>query len=393
MRKLFLSVIALYVGVLATFAQTSTDSAYKRRKLTFEEANIVSSYYHQDGNNAATTGGIGSEKLTDISTTIDIKWNRYDKKDRKHSLTAELGVDHYTSASSDKIDPSTITSASYADNRFYPSVSWSIENEKKGSTVGAGLSYSTEYDYHSLGANVNFSKKTNDRSGEFTGKAQVYLDKLSLIYPIELRNVPGIQTGWAKRNTFGGSFSWSQIINAQLQLMLEGEVVYQEGYLGLPFHRVYFNDNSVHVEKLPSTRLKIPLGARLNYFIGDKFIVRTWYRNYHDNWGINSNAVQLETVYKITPFFSVTPFYRFYQQSAVDQFAPFGEHTAADEYFTSNYDLSKFNSNFYGAGFRIAPPAGIFHIQKLNSVELRYGHYHRTTGLNSDIISMNVKLR
>ena len=93
--------------------------------------------------------------------------------------------------------------------------------------------------------------------------------------------------------------------------MLEGELVYQQGYLGLPFHRVYFADNSVHVENLPSTRLKIPLGIRANYFIGDKFILRTWYRNYHDDWGINSNTVQVETVVKLTPFFSVTPFIDF----------------------------------------------------------------------------------
>ena len=175
--------------------------------------------------------------------------------------------------------------------------------------------------------------------------------------------------------------------------MLEGEVVYQDGYLGLPFHRVYFADNSVHIENLPSSRLKIPLGIRANYFFGDRLILRTWYRNYHDNWGISSNALQVETSVKINPFFSVTPFYRFYQQSAADYFAAFRIHTAADEFYTSNYDLSKFNSNFYGLGFRIAPPNGVLKIQHLNSMELRYGHYQKTTGMNANIISMNLKFK
>src|SRR5205823_678432 len=103
------------------------------------------------------------------------------------------------------------------------------------------------------------------------------------------------------RNTFDGSVSWSQIINTKLQLMVQAELIYQNGYLGLPFHRVYFNDNSVHVENLPSSRVKIPLGLRASYFIGDKLILRGWYRNYHDNWGINSNAALLETVVKVTP--------------------------------------------------------------------------------------------
>ena len=58
-----------------------------------------------------------------------------------------------------------------------------MENQKKGTTVGAGVSFSTEFDYQSVGANINFSKKTKNRNGEFTAKAQVYLDRVSLIYP------------------------------------------------------------------------------------------------------------------------------------------------------------------------------------------------------------------
>jgi hypothetical protein len=391
MKKLFLSVIALYAGMLASFSQNSQpgDSAYKPRKLTFQEANLVSSYYSQDGNNAAVTGGIGSEKLSDIANTIDLKFFRYDKQANKHNVTFELGIDHYTSASSDKIDPSTVSSASHADSRYYPSIGWTKENEKKGSTIGAGISYSAEYDYQSLGINVNFLKKLPGRGAELSGRLQTYIDHLSLIYPIELRNQ--LNGGTASRNTFDAAFSWSQIINTKLQLMLEGEAVYQRGYLGLPFHRVYFNNNSVHVEALPSSRWKVPLGLRANYFLGDKFIVRTWYRNYHDTWGIHSNAAQIETVIKFTPFFSLTPFYRFYQQSAVHYFAAFGVHTSSEEFFTSNYDLSKFNSHFFGAGFRAAPPQGLFHIQHLHSIEVRYGHYHRTTGMNSDIVSMNIR--
>jgi hypothetical protein len=341
---------------------------------------------------------VGTEKLTDVSNSIDVRLSIYDKRNRKHSFNADLGIDHYTSASSDKIDPSTISSASHADTRIYPSVTWTMENEQKGSTIGGGLSYSSEFDYQSFGASVNFAQKTKNRNGEFSAKLQTYLDQVSLIYPIELRTGGGgrhEENDYAitPRNSFSGSFSWSQIVNKQLQVMLDAELIYQQGYLGLPFHRVYFTDNSAHTENLPSSRLKIPLGVRANYFIGDKFILRTWYRNYHDDWGINSNAVQVETVVKLTPFLSVTPFYRFYQQTGANYFAPYRIHTAADTYYTSNYDLSKFNSSFFGAGFRIAPPEGIFKITHFNALEVRYGHYKKTTGMNSDIISLHLKFR
>ena len=403
MKKLFLSVIALYVGILSAFSQgnPNSDSAYAKRKLTFEEANIVSSYYIQNGNNSAVTGGIGTEKLSDISNSIDLKLSRYDRRGRKHSFLGEIGIDYYTSASSDKIDPSTISSASSADTRVYPSVGWTMENEQKGTTLGAGLSYSTEFDYQSYGANINFAKKTNNRMGEFSAKLGAYLDQVSLIYPVELRTQNGggrrdegdDHYATTPRNSISANLGWSQIINERFQILLEAEMVYQQGYLGLPFHRVYFNDQSVHVENLPSTRLKIPLGVRANYFISDQFILRTWYRYYQDDWGIHSNALQVETVVKLTPFFSITPFYRFYQQSAVNYFEPYMMHTTADTYYTSNYDLSKFNSDFFGAGFRIAPPNGVFKSQHLSALEVRYGHYQKTTGMNSNIISLNFKFK
>lgn len=394
MKRLFLSVIGMYISILAAFSQSkqgADSSTYRSRKLSLEEANIVSSYYSQDGNNSAVTGGIGSEKLSDIANVIDLKVSRYDKRNRKHIFTGEIGIDHYTSASSDKIDPKTISSASHADTRFYPSFGWTMENETKGTTIGAGISYSSEFDYQSFGVNLNFAQKTRNKNGEFAAKLQAYIDQVSLIYPVELRNGSFHDdyptTG---RNTFSGGISWSQIINKNLQILLDGEVIYQQGYLGLPFHRVYFNDNSEHVENLPSIRLKIPLGIRANYFIGDKFILRTWYRKYHDDWGINSNAVQIETVFKLNPFLSITPFYRFYHQSGADYFAPYQVHTPTDEFYTSNYDLSKFNSSFFGAGFRMAPPGGVFKLKHFNSLELRYGHYQKTNGMSANIVSMNL---
>ena len=394
MRKLSLAALGMYFGILAAFSQSTQkrDSVYRIRKLKFEEANIVSSYYKQDGNNATVTGGIGSQELMDISTALDLKLVKYDKRDRKHSISLELGIDHYTSASSDKIDPSATSTASYDDNRIYPSVTWTMENAK-GSTFGAGLYYSNEYDYESFGASINFAKKTKSRNGELSAKLQLYNDHIGAVYPIELRSSLAGTNPDMSRNTYSGTVSWSQIINTNLQLMAEAEVVYQEGWLGLPFHRVYFKDSSVDIEQLPSSRLKVPIGLRANYFLGDKIILRGWYRHYEDDWNITSNTFQLETSIKINPFISVTPFYRFYHQMAADYFAPYAEHALTDMYYTSNYDLSNFSSQFFGAGFRLAPPGGVLSIQHLNAVEIRFGHYLKNIEFNANIISLHIKFK
>ncbi len=396
MKRVFLTTACLF-ALLQSFAQKTEDSTgFKSRKLKIEEINLVSSYYTQDGNNAAVTGGIGSEKLTDIANVFDIKLARYDKKLRKQSFGAEIGIDHYTSASSDKVDLKANSSASHADTRFYPSVNWSVENETKGTTVGFGLSYSHEFDYQSYGANISFSKKTKNKNGEFSAKLQVYLDQVTLIPPIELSangNPKGTHYPTTSRNTFAGSLSWSQIINERLQIIFLADAVEQQGYLSLPFHRVYFNDATVHQENLPNTRFKIPLGFRANYFLGDKFIIKTYYRFYTDDWGLTSHTVNIEVPIKITPFLSVSPFYRFYNQTAIKYFAPYQIHTAQEQYYTSNYDLSKFNSNFLGAGIRIAPPKGVFGKEHFSMIEFRFGHYMRSTGMNSDILSMNLRFK
>ncbi|MEO8174650.1 MAG: hypothetical protein ABI581_16260, partial [Sediminibacterium sp.] len=95
MKKLSLAVIGMYLGILATFSQNAkpADTAYKSRTLSFEEANFVSSYYTQNGNNSAVTGGIGTEKLNDFSNSFEIKLHRWDKRSRKHTYDFELGVD------------------------------------------------------------------------------------------------------------------------------------------------------------------------------------------------------------------------------------------------------------------------------------------------------------
>jgi hypothetical protein len=398
MRKLSLTVIGMYVTILAAFSQSSSmvdSSFYKSKKLTLDEINFISGYYHQDGNNSAVTGGIGSEKLTDFANTIELKLLKYDSKARKHNFDFELGVDHYSSASSDKIDPNTISSASHADTRFYPSLGWSIENEKKKTTLGLTGSFSKEFDYVSYGLGVSFSKASKNNNRELSAKLQTYFDTWSVIYPVELRpatlrNGNGIQ-GNAPRNSYNASFSLSQIVNQNLQVLLVAEPSYQSGLLATKYQRVYFSDGTESTETLPGTRMKIPVGIRANYFLGDKLIIRSFYRYYQDNWGLKAHTIDLELPIKITPFASLSPFYRFYAQNAVDYFAPYGQHAISEKYFTSDYDLSKFTSQFFGAGIRLAPPKGIFSIQKWNSIELRYGHYQRRNGLQSNEISLHLK--
>jgi len=438
MRKLYLSVIGFSLLCrLNAHAQTQPDTSaknvftlstpstgfdttsYRPRRLRIDEIDLVSSYYTQTGDHSAVTGGIGTEQVTDISNGLDLHLLWLNNNSNKNTIDIGLGFDHHTSASSAYV--ALNGGASTGGTRIYPSLDWTIENAKSGNTFGIGAYYSGEYNYKSRGADLHFSQKTADKNGEFSVKLQGYFDAVTLIYPSEFVAKPTTSTtsgttvittasgnteivnsdgtvvsdsknslATSPRTTLSASFSYSQMINSRLQVMLLGDVVTQSGYLGLPFHRVYFNNGKDTIEKLPSSRFKLPLGFRLNYFLGDNIIIRSYYRYYQDNWGIKSNTLGIEVPYKITPFFSISPFYRYYDQSASKYFAPYEAHSPTDEYYTSNYEYAKFQSGFYGVGFRLAPPNGVFGWQGLHEMEIRYGHYTQTTNLVSDVISISL---
>jgi hypothetical protein len=100
----------------------------------------------------------------------------------------------------------------------------------------------------------------------------------------------------------------------------------------------------------------------------------------------------LEVPVKITPFVSLSPFYRYYTQTASKYFAPYAGHPLSDKYYTSNYSYSALRSNYLGMGFHYAPPGGIGKTN-LSSMEVRFGHYTQTTELNSNVLSLALQFK
>lgn len=401
MKKICISVGVLLSLFRAGYGQAVAQPTYEKRKLKLEEINLVSSYYQQDGNNSAVTGGIGTEKLTDFAQSFDLVLKTTDQRNRQHTIAFDFNIDHYTSASSDNIDPLTVSSASRSDTHIYPSIAWNVHNDNNRTTKGLALSYSTEYDYKSYGINLNFAKASADNNREVSLKAGAFFDTWKAILPPELRP-DGYGSGahgdrdpidYKPRNSYNLSLALSQVVNKRMQLLFTVEPSFQQGLLSTPFHRIYFQDGGETVEKLPGSRLKLPISFRLHYFMGDRVVVRTFYRYYIDDWGMQAHTANLEVPVKVTSFISVSPFYRFSHQTAVRYFAPYEQHKQTEKYYTSDYDISGFNSQFIGIGFRTAPPGGLFGIGHWQSVELRLGHYSRTTGMVANSVTLLAKIK
>ncbi len=431
--KCILSTILLLASFTG-FAQQTNDTTliYKKRVLESTEVDFLTSYYNQDGDNAAVSGGIGTEELQDITGTfvISIPLNDDDV------LTIDAGVSAYTSASSSNINPfddgradpfQASSGASSSDVWTNFTGSYSHSSDDRNTIWSGKISVSSEFDYVSVGVGGSYSKLFNEKNTEISIHANVYLDTWHAIYPYELRpfadggnglnnalfskNISGNSNynpsfnefNSEGRNSYSLGFGFSQILHKNIQGSLLLDFVKQQGLLSTPFQRVYFKDVedsfiedfqlADNVEQLPDSRFKVAVGGRLNAYLNETFVLRTFYRYYYDDWGITSHTASLEVPIKITSKFTLYPSFRFYNQTAADYFNPYQEALSTDEFYTSDYDLSEYSANQFGFGVSYTDIFTKTHIWKfgLKSIDLKFYQYDRNTTFSSNIITAGFK--
>ncbi len=472
--------IILFFSFSIIYAQKTQNSTkvFKKKVLETAEVDMLLSYYGQDGENAAVTGGIGTEKLDDFATniTVAIPLNEDDV------LTVDGTISAYTSASSSNLNPfsgasrggddddddrrvnnSSITGtpwaassgASKSDVWLDAVIGYQHSSDNRNKIWGANVSVANEFDYFSLGFGANHTWLFNQKNTEIAIKANLFFDQWRPVYPTEIKsyhetdgnlfrgffdgvtildqngnpiNKASLSNAWRPfnsslvdnkaRNTYTGSISLSQILTKRMQISLFADIVQQNGWLSNPMQRVYFKDRPNYYigkandipfyttsknqgvfqladdfERLPSSRIKFPVGMRLNYYINEFLVVKTYYRYYFDDWGITSQTANVELPIKIASKFTLYPSYRYYTQTQADYFAPYEAHTTADEFYTSDYDLSAFNANQYGFGIRYTDIFAKGNIWQLflKQADLKYSYYKRNTNFNFNIISLGFK--
>ncbi|TGE24541.1 DUF3570 domain-containing protein [Hymenobacter aquaticus] len=374
-------------------APTTTEAA--RGAAGEAELNILMSYYQQDGTHGAVEGGRGTEHLTDLTPTIILNV----PLDTVSRLSANLGMDVYASASTDRIDQ-VLSSPSSQDTRFHADFGYTRQLADRRTIVGLGAGFSTEYDYRSFNVAASWAKASRDGNRELSLAGQVFFDQATIIRPAELRVNGSREDGTSPRQSYNLSAVLSQVLTQRLQISVSTELVYQKGLLSTPFHRVYFQGSTgalgeAKVEALPGSRFKYPVGLRLSYYASDLLLVRGFYRFYNDDFGIQAHTLEVETPVKLTPFFVLYPFYRYHTQTAANYFAPYLQHRPSEQYYTSDYDLSGFSANKVGLGLRYSPVYGIGRfktpfkgrIAQFKALDLRYAYYRRSTDLTANIFS------
>jgi hypothetical protein len=80
---------------------------------------------------------------------------------------------------------------------------------------------------------------------------------------------------------------------------------------------------------------------------------------------------------------------RLYSQQGSDFFKPYAKHAISQEFFTSDYDLSKFRSSATGLGFRYAPYSHKGR-NTFKALDLRFMHYERSDGMIANTLTLIV---
>ena len=384
----------LLISTLSIAQKDSTIESSSLQPFTREiDINFLSSYYDQDGDNAAVTGGTGSEKLSTISNILLVNIPIAEDK----AVNAYMGADYYTSASSDMID-NNMSSASRHDLRGFSTLSFTKLNFKRNESYTVKVGFSAESDYVSFISGLTYTKAWNESNSELSISTQAFIDSWELIYPKELRGRVSLPT--RNRQSYNGQITFSQILTQRSQMSISAEAILMKGALSTPFHRVYFSDISQHdIERLPSSRLKIPLSIRFNFYPVDNLVLRSYYRFYTDDFGIKGHTVEFEFPIKANQVLTLSPFYRYHTQTAADYFSPFETHLSSSEFYTSDFDLSALSSNKYGLGIKYYPLYGLLRskpfyqsqrVFMMKYLEFRGAYYQRSTGLNAYIGSLNI---
>lgn len=377
------------------FAKPQTNDSLSSIRVNTTEVELLYNQYIQDGNNSAITGGIGTEKLSVYGPSFSMK-----KRFGKNAISFQLGSDIISSASTDNID-FVVSSVSKLDARTYTNIGYERVLEKNNISIGAGVSFSIESDYFSFGKFIGINASSKNKMQTYSAEFQIFNDDLRwgrinpgyyrpafLIYPSELRDREWYDV--VKRNSYNANLGFSQVINERNVFGISGLLSLQNGLLETPFHRIYFSDGSLAVEQLPPERYKGALSLKLNSFIKGNLILKNSVSGYSDNFGIQGFAVENETALKLNPKWTLHGNARFYSQTASNFFAPYMQHDVNQNYYTSDYDLSAFNSIRIGLGVKHSPFKYTKKNRRFDSATLKYNYYRQSNSLAAHMFSLAI---
>jgi hypothetical protein len=208
-------------------------------------------------------------------------------------------------------------------------------------TIGGGVSVSTEYDYQSVGGFFKWTHETSSHNDTFLVRLGAFQDSLDLIL------FDGTERGSDDRTSLSVGLGWTHVFGPRTLGTLNWDLTSQSGFLSTPYNSVVAAGTEVP-EALPDSRFRNAFHARVRHLLFDDLAVEPGVGGYFDDWGATAFNFELAAYWELVPAtVLVRPWYRFHSQTEVDDFVPTSA-AAIPAFRTQDSDLADFTSHTVG---------------------------------------------
>jgi hypothetical protein len=259
----------------------------------------------------------------------------------------------------------------FHDTRIALSADWIRPVIDDSTRVALGANVSSEFDYFSLGASATLLRDFNGRNTTLSAGLGVNSDTITpkggIPDPLKNMTMAGTPTNRIgdsdTKTTVDLLLGLTQVIDRRTIMQLNYTLGKVDGYQNDPYKIVPVidpvtglpiaqsgNDLPYLYENRPDTRSRQALFWQAVHHLNED-VVRVSWRHYWDDWGIDSDTVELKYRYVLGAHDYIQPRLRYYKQSAADFYAHSLHHgDPLPQYVSADYRQGEFDS--ITAGFR-----------------------------------------
>ena len=266
----------------------------------------------------------------------------------------------------------------FKDTRTSMNVSWMTPYDRL-SRYQAGVSYSAETDYSSMGVNYSYLKDINNKrttlsmgaafsydavnphGGFHNSFSSIFLPTTQTLTSASGGSGEGLFPG-KKKKTLDVLLGMTHILNPITLLNINYGLSQSNGYQTDPYKIISVLDAQGFAvdyvwEGRPDSRFKQTLKGSLITAIGQDAL-HLDYRHYWDDWGIGADTYDVSYHLKLGEHFYMVPHYRLSQQSRADFFvAGLDQSQPLPQYASADYRLGDMTTTTYGGmiAYRLSP--------------------------------------
>jgi hypothetical protein len=205
------------------------------------------------------------------------------------------------------------------------------------------FAYSEESDYISYGGSLNYSLALHDKN-----------TTLNLGWALNCDNVRDDKFVWQPKLTDNFMIGFVQLLSRKSYVTVNFTGGYEDGYLSDPYRGIMAenfpqnnpDDAALIPEQRPTHRVREVMYLSWLQFVDPlQGSVQAGYRYFHDSWSINAHTFDVTWNQKVGPHVVISPFFRYYLQSAADfYYVILPDYNNLPSAYSSDYRLSHFDS-------------------------------------------------